>query len=146
MERSSFSAPLLIGGGLTLLATYGGALIYGGARNFEDGLGSLAVPVLGPWLAVSKIQVDCSNVAGTLDPEVAAASYESCQQEGVDAVKRGVTLVGFGIGQMAGAIVTILGFLDREKEWVRADLAGVSLQLDAYAMPGASGFVATGEF
>jgi len=36
VEESSFNGALLWGGGLTLLVTYGGSLVYGAARNFED--------------------------------------------------------------------------------------------------------------
>lgn len=150
-EKKFYNKGLLIGGGVTLGAIYGAGLIYGATQNFEGGLGSLAVPILGPWLALGKRNFVCDTSVDTSSPDPdtldeATDAAERCQQLLLDETKAAVVLFGLGLGQLAGAVITTVGIADRKTRWLRADIAGLDVRFDPLVSPSMSGFLASGTF
>ncbi len=143
-----FNRGFLIGGGITLGATYGAGLIYGATQKFEGGLGNLAIPIIGPWIALGKrdFQCDTSIDPTNLDPDVASDAADECQQLLFDETKVAVVLFGIGLGQLAGAVITTIGFADKETRWLRADVGGLDVQFDPLASPTMAGILASGSF
>src|SRR5690606_32400153 len=78
--ESYFNRGFLIGGGITLGATYGAGLIYGATQKFKGGLGNLAIPIIGPWIALGKrdFQCDTSIDPTILDPQAATDAADEC--------------------------------------------------------------------
>lgn len=142
VEKRTFNYPLLYGGAATLVLTYGLSLIYGGSNDFKNGLGGLAAPLIGPWLAIGQRNFNCPVVV-TTDIDQSTRDVSRCVTKEAQAV--GV-LVGLGIGQMIGGVLLTVGLLDRKKSWLRADLAGLAVRLDAHTGPWGTSLVATGSF
>jgi hypothetical protein len=142
VDRRKFNMPLLISGVVTLGTTYGLGLIYGANQKFEQGLGALAVPVLGPWIALGKRKFDCNaEISSDIDnstDEVAKCVGKEAQAVGV--------LVGIGIGELVGTVLLGVGLADRKRSWVRADLANVQWELSPALGPEMNGLVARGSF
>lgn len=147
-EESFFNRGYLLGGAITLGATYGAGLIYGATQGFKGGLGNLAIPIIGPWIALGKrdFQCDTSIDPSILDPQAAADAADACQQLLFDETKVAVVLFGIGLGQLAGAVITTIGLSDRETHWLRADIAGVDVQFDPLTSPSMAGILASGRF
>ncbi len=143
--RTRYNAPLLIGGGIVLGMTYATSLIYAGGKNFENGLGSLAVPIFGPWMALGARDFSCN-----VDTSGSVSEIEDSQKQAEACIANQTStagiLVGLGVGQLVGASLLTIGVLDREKQWLRADLAGVQARLDVFAAPGWAGLGARGQF
>ncbi len=130
---------LMVGGLVTFGTMYGISIGYGASQNFEQGLGAVAVPLLGPWLALAQRDFSCP-----FDPSAAGAV--ACQQKTVDEAATLAVLSGLGIGQMVGATLTVIGILDSEALWVRADALGARFTLDALSVAGGSGLQMRGVF
>lgn len=150
-EKKFYNKGLLIGGGLTLGTIYGAGLIYGATQKFEGGMGSLAVPILGPWLALGKRNFKCDTSVDTSSPDPgtiddATDAAELCQELLLQETKVAVVLFGLGLGQLAGAVITTVGLADRKTRWLRADIAGLDVRFDPLLSPSMSGFLATGTF
>lgn len=128
---------MLWGGAATFVVAYGAAIGFGAANGFEQGLGLTAVPVLGPWLAMGGRDFTC-------EIRVSTTSAEECQQKTVREAAAVAVLAGLGIGQLVGATLFAVGFLDRRHYWVRSDL--LSLDLDAVATPTESRLLIRGVF
>lgn len=143
--RTKWNAPLLAGGGIVLGLTYTMSLLYGGGKNFENGLGSLAVPIFGPWLALGARDFSCNvNTDGTVSEiEASQKKAEACIAN--QTATAGI-LVGLGVGQLVGMSLLTVGMLDREKQWIRTDLFGMQTRFDVVASPGWTGLTASGEF
>lgn len=126
-------------------ATYTMSLLYGAGKSFENGLGSLAVPILGPWLALGARDFSCNvDTDGTVDEiEDSQKKAEACIAN--QTATAGI-LVGLGVGQLVGTSLFTVGLLDREKQWIRSDLLGVKARVDVVASPAWAGLTATGEF
>lgn len=143
--RTKWNAPLLVGGGLVMGLTYTMSLIYGGGKSFENGLGSLAVPVFGPWMALGARDFSCNvDTDGTVSEiEESQKKAEACIAN--QTATAGI-LVGLGVGQLVGASLFTVGILDREKQWIRSDLLGIQARVDVMASPGWAGLTASGAF
>jgi hypothetical protein len=118
---------LIVGGVATFGAMYALSLGYAASNNFESGLGALAVPVLGPWIALGSRDFAC-------DPGVTEAAALACQQKTVDEAATVAVLSGLGVAQMVGATLTMIGIFDRDELWVRSDL--VEARVDVQTTPG----------
>lgn len=117
---------MIWGGGATFVVAYGAAIAFGAGNGFEEGMGLTALPLLGPWLAIGERDFTCQIRAST-------SSAEECQQQTVTEAANVAILAGLGIGQLVGATLFAVGFLDRQHYWVRSDL--LSLDFDAVATP-----------
>lgn len=127
--ESVLNRGLLWGGALTLGIGYGTALSYGLARSFDDGLGVLALPILGPWLAMSRLEFTC-NSPQTVD------EARACQNDALDDAKQLAVLGTVGLVQAVGGTLLFVGLFDRRERWVREDVGVSSLRLDAIPLPG----------
>lgn len=146
-EESYFNRGFLIGGAITLGVTYGAGLIYGASQKFEGGLGTLAIPLLGPWIALGKRNFECdTSVPTTLDPDDAVDAADECQELLIEETKVAVVLFGIGLGQLAGAVITTIGLTDKETRWLRADIGGLDVQFDPLTSPTMAGILASGRF
>lgn len=143
VEKHRFNGALLGGGGLVLGLTYGASIIYGGAHKFENGLGGLAVPVIGPWIAIGGRDFTCDVDTSLNGLDVSTKETQECVAA---QTQTAAFLVGLGIGQFIGASLLTVGLLDRRRSWLRADLAGVQMEFDVSPWPGASGISARGTF
>lgn len=106
---------LLAGGLVGFGIAYAGGVAFAAANGFKNGSGWLAAPVVGPWGAIG------------------ARNYETCRTRTVaeakacvrNAVKEVQVITFFavdGVGQLAGALVTLAGALSSKEELVRSDL------------------------
>lgn len=127
--ESQLNHGLLWGGAVTLGIGYVAALGYGLSRDFEGGLGALAVPVLGPWLALGKRDFGCGEI-GTID------SARTCQDDTFAEAKTFAVLGTVGLLQAVGGTLFLVGMFDRRGIWVREDLGSSSLVLDGVPLPG----------
>jgi hypothetical protein len=145
VERSRFNTALIGGGALVLGITYGAAIAYGGSQSFENGLGAVAVPVLGPWIAIGNRDFTC-NVDTDPSLDGLESSTNETQACVANQTQTAAFLVGLGVGQLVGASLITVGLLDRKRSWVRADLAGMQVDFDVVAVPQLTGIVAQGTF
>jgi hypothetical protein len=150
VETRSFNRSLLWSGGVLLVITYGISVGYTAAHSDEEGMGAMAVPILGPWLALGRRKFSCdidaglpSGVDGIGDIEDSAEDAQACW---ANQVKVGAIMTGLGVGQLVGAFMVTAGFIDQKRSWIRADLAEVSVRIDPLAGPGLTGLVASGSF
>lgn len=106
---------LLAGGLVGFGISYAGGVAFAAANGFKNGTGWLAAPIVGPWGAIG------------------ARNYETCRTRTVaeakacvrNAVKEVQVITFFavdGVGQLAGALVTLAGVLSSKEELVRSDL------------------------
>lgn len=130
----------LIAGGLVTFGTlYGVSIIYGGTQGFSEGMGNVAVPVIGPWLAIAARDLSCTD-------NTTIEGAQQCQQETIDETAKIAVLSGLGIGQLIGATLTVIGIFDKDQMWVRADAVDVSFRVDTMNVTGGSGVRLHGEF
>ena len=105
--RRSFNKPTFYGGAGTLVLTYSLALIYGAGNDFKNGMGGLAVPLLGPWLALGQRNFNCQAQIST-DVDQTTQDVSKCITREAQAVG---LLVGLGIGQLIGGVLVVAGML-----------------------------------
>ena len=148
VEKSKWNVALLAGGGLVLAVTYGTAIGYGASQNFENGLGALAIPVLGPWMAMGQRNFTCELEQLTAGVDI--DEFERSQAEAQACIANQTAtagfLVGLGVGQLVGASLLTVGLLDHKRQWVRMDLAGIEAQFDIVATRSWSGLTVRGRF
>jgi hypothetical protein len=143
--KTYFNGALLGGGGLVLAVTWGSSIGYGASQDFDNGLGALAVPVLGPWMALGKRDFSC-DVRTTTDITGIEDSQNDVEACIANQTSTAGFLVGLGVGQLVGTALLTVGILDRRKRWVRMDIAGLQVDWDAVATPAFSGVSARGQF
>lgn len=139
MLEESVNTGLIVGGLVTFGTMYAVSIGYASSEGFEQGLGWVALPIFGPWIALAHRDFQC-NV--TLDID----SAEECQTKVVDEAATLAVLAGLGIGQMVGGVLTLVGVLDRDALWVRQDVLGARLQLDMRPMNADLGLRLHGSF
>ncbi len=111
---------LVTAGMVGLGIAYAGALTFGAVEGFKNGTAWLAAPVVGPWGAIG------------------SRTYETCKTSTVELAKKCVSnavkevqIVTFlavdGIGQLAGALVTVAGLASTRQELIRSDLENVQV-------------------
>lgn len=130
---------LVIGGAVTWGAMYAVSLGYAGSRGFDDGMGVVAVPLLGPWIAIGQRDFSC-------DFGLTTQAITQCQQKTIDQATTVIVLAGLGLGQMVGAALTVIGLLDSESLWVRSDLLNARWTLDAAPTVGGGELMMRGAF
>jgi len=150
VEVRSFNRSLLWSGGVVLVLSYGVSVGYAAAHSEDKGMGAMAVPILGPWLALGQRKFSCdidtgipTGVDGIDNIEQSAEDAQACW---ANQVKVGAIMTGLGVGQLVGTLMVTAGLLDQKRTWVRADLGPVSLRIDPLAGPGMSGLVTSGSF
>jgi hypothetical protein len=119
----------MTGGGLTFGAAYAGGLIYGIGKSFDNGTGWLAVPLIGPWVAITSRDFKCKSGSSVSQKEI-----DGCVNGALNEVTSITFLAMMGIGQVVGATLFFVGVGDRTDEWVRADIADVEVSADAGTM------------
>ncbi len=145
VKTTSVNKTLLVAGAVAFGASYAGGLIYAGVKGSDENFGILALPILGPWIALGKRDFKCKVVA-TPDINEGVAAAEACNAKLAEEVVIGAVLTGLGLGQMFGVLALTGGLLDRKHLWVRKDLAGVSLEIEPRADAGLTGLVIHGQF
>lgn len=123
---------LLWGGGLTAGVGYAAALGYGLSQSFEGGLGALAVPVVGPWIALANRNFGCDRISNINDID----AVQGCRDDTYAEAKTFAVLATVGLLQAVGGTLFVAGLLDRRETWVREDLSSLPFVLDGVAVPG----------
>lgn len=137
--ESSSNRGLVWGGALTWGIGYAAALGYGMSDAFDGKAGTLAIPVLGPWLAMGQQSFDC-------DTPDSVESARSCQDESFGTAKTLAVLGTVGLVQAVGGTLFLVGLFDRREHWVRDDLGIAELRLDAMPLAGGGGAWVQGRF
>lgn len=114
---------LTIGGGLTFLAAYAGALGLAASQSFENGMGYAAIPLAGPWAAIGGRTIQACKVPATGTTGAAAQrAINKCMANALDEILAIVFLTADGMIQAAGATLFFVGLASGYDELVRADL------------------------
>jgi hypothetical protein len=111
---------LLTGGVVGLSISYGTAVIVGATQGFDNATGWLAVPLVGPWIAVAE------------------RDYEQCKTSTVQQARRCaskvvgevqyITFVAVdGVFQIASALIILAGAVSARDELIRQDLVHVKV-------------------
>ncbi len=118
------SATGMIAGGLVTFATaYGAGLILGASQKFENGMGYVALPVIGPWAAIGGRTFNCKTAvpANTTGADV-QRTINKCVGTAYDEVTTVVFLTADGLIQATGMVLFLVGLASGYEELVRADL------------------------
>lgn len=126
--------------------TYVAAIAFAGSQGYDNGLGAVVVPVLGPWLAIGQRDFTCSVNTTPTDVDMLEGSTADTQECVASQTKTAAFLVGLGVGQLVGASLLTVGLLDRRRSWVRADLAGLTVDFDVAPGPQGGSIWAHGTF
>ena len=110
---------LIVTGALGLAAGYLAGLAIALDQRFDDGLGWLALPVVGPWPAVAGRRVRCS--ASTVDE--ARRCLDSASAEAITIALLAVD----GMVQTTGLLLLLGGLASGQPELVRDDLRNVQV-------------------
>jgi hypothetical protein len=103
-------------------------LVAAAAYNFPSGSSWLAVPVVGPFIAMGSRKIDCDLDRMQYDPNVELKDLEQqCMDSAIDEVTAVALLTVSGLLQISGAIVTTVGFASGGTQLVRKDVARLSL-------------------
>lgn len=133
---------LMIGGGLTWAAAYGAGLVYAMGKNFDNGTGWLAAPVIGPWGAISGRDFRCESSQSVTQKEI-----DTCVDGALGEVTSITFLAMMGMVQAVGVTLFFVGVGDTTDQWLRADLAEVQVSADTGPVGDAGyGFVLNGAF
>jgi hypothetical protein len=103
---------MVIAGAITLGVPYVIGLSFASAADFENSSGWLAVPALGPWLMMAFREDQCDE-----NEEY----YSDCISDGV----LRVYLTIDGLAQTAGAILLLVGIVDKKPRLVADDSAKI---------------------
>lgn len=104
---------LVVGGGLTFLASYATVLGFAASHDFSNGLSWTFAPVVGPYGAIGARSFSCTQT----DPR-----SSKCLNRAVDEVKAVTFLAVDGMIQAVGVTLLFVGLADRRKELVRIDM------------------------
>lgn len=133
---------LMIGGGLTWTIAYGGGLLYAAGKNFDNGTGWLAAPLIGPWGAIANRDFQCKSSQNVTQKEI-----DKCVDGALNEVTNITFLAMLGMTQAVGVTLFFVGVGDTTEEWLRADLADVKLSPDTGPVGDSGyGFVLNGLF
>lgn len=126
---------LVVGGAILFGASYAVGLGYGAANGFESGLGAVAVPLIGPFLAMGSRDLGCEvpPIGIGVDP---GAEVEACQQRLVNEGATLAALAGIGVAQVLGGGLLLIGVFDRDEAWIRLDVSGETLAISPRLTPG----------
>lgn len=116
---------LMIGGGVTWAAAYGAGLVYAMGKSFDNGTGWLAVPLIGPWGAISGRDFRCQSSQNVTQKEI-----DTCVDGALSEITSITFLAMMGMVQAVGATLFFVGIGDTTERWLRADLADVEVSAD----------------
>lgn len=123
-EEVSYDHGLLWGGGTFLTLSYGVSAFVGARNGFDNGTGWMLVPGVGPWVAMLNRDDPCRDVDMT-DPD--ALLGRECEKRLVKEARNLILLLLDGLIQTASATVLVIGATSPERQWVRADVAGIQI-------------------
>lgn len=134
--RHTTSAGLLVAGAVTFGTAYLVALASAGSK--KKGSGNLAIPLIGPWLALTtKHESPCDlEVPGSIT-DVAASDeeVEECVEDALDEAVRLAIITADGVTQVVGATFLIAGGVGR-RELVHQDARRVRVRPEAVGSRG----------
>ena len=115
---------LTAGGFVTFGISYAAGLGYAVANGFEEGTGWLAVPLVGPWVAISAQEIQCKT------PTVANPNVgNECVEKALGGAERITFFTVDGLIQAVGLTMVFVGIGMKTTELVRNDVAGLRLEL-----------------
>jgi hypothetical protein len=132
---------LMLGGGLTWLASYAGGLVYAMGNSFDNGSGWMAAPIAGPWAAIGGRDFKCKSSGNVTQREI-----DSCVEGALGEVTSITLLAMLGLVQAVGATLFFVGVGDTTEQWVRADLANIEVKVDAGPIGSGHGLLLQGRF
>ena len=103
---------MIIAGAITLGVPYVIGLSFASAADFENSSGWLAVPALGPWLTMAFREDQCDE---------AEERFSDCVSDGI----LRVYLTIDGLAQTAGAILLLVGIVDKKPRLVADEAARI---------------------
>jgi hypothetical protein len=114
---------LVVGGSVVLGVAYVASLL-AAASDTETGGGWLVVPVVGPFVALSKQEVVCSVA-------LEQQSVTTCSEKIISAARRAMLLLVDGLVQATGASLLTIGLTNTTSELVRKAPVQVTPQVGA---------------
>jgi hypothetical protein len=124
--ESHFNRGLTYGGLVVWGVPYLAGLIAAGASGFAKQSGWLAVPVVGPFLAMGHRSIDCNvldlDVTGSSTSNNVNQKQEQCLNSAIKEVRIVALLTLDGIMQTAGAIMTVAGLVASDEYLLRNDI------------------------
>lgn len=129
-----------VAGALTLGIGYLGGLGYLASADVGKGGGWLAVPVLGPWAAISVRDFGCRKGEQPSQDEINA-----CISAALRELKTVSVLSFSGMIQVVGATLLIVGITDTDQQWVPASLPGMQIDVGPVGH-GGQGLLVRGQF
>jgi len=109
---------LLWAGGLTFGGGYLGALGYATSASVGSGGGWLAVPVIGPWIAINGRHFRCEK-----SEQLSQAAIDDCLSAAARELKTVTVLTFSGLFQVVGATLLIVGWTDKQQQWLPPDMS-----------------------
>jgi len=104
-------------------AGYGAALGVAAAHDFDSANGWLAVPVLGPWISLTKRESPCN-----IEDVNVKQQAEECVDSALDEASLIAAIAIDGLVQAIGAGLFLAGSFTKNKELVRDDVAGLTVR------------------
>lgn len=105
---------LAISGAVILVGSYVAGLSFAGGDT-RGGGGSMAVPVIGPWLTLGSRNFQC-------ELDLTLESAQRCQVEATRESNLVALYAGVGVLELLGTSLFLIGLFDRDDSWVRKDL------------------------
>jgi hypothetical protein len=112
---------LIAGGLIGLGVSYGGALIVGATQGFENATGFLALPIIGPWLAIAERKYEECRTA-------TVQQARRCVSKAVGEVQYITFTAVDGVFQLASGLIVVAGMLSSKDELLRQDLVHVDVR------------------
>jgi hypothetical protein len=118
---------LLVGGGSALGVGYLAALATSSGKDGGEKDGALAIPVIGPWIALSAKQKNPCTFEVTIGMDASAiaateAEVKHCVKQALSAASRLAIIAGEGAVQAFGAALIIAGAVGGRRELERDDV------------------------
>jgi hypothetical protein len=126
VEKRSASG-LTLGGGLTFLASYLGAIGLAASQDFENGTAYAAIPLGGPWAAIGGRSFRCNAPVTTNTVQSLQRAINKCVGTAFDEIVTVVFLTADGLVQATGAALFFVGLGSGYLELVRKDLPKTAL-------------------
>jgi hypothetical protein len=111
-------------GGLAIWAApYAAGLVAAAASSFTKGSGWLALPVVGPFVAMGQRTIDCSFVRLKTDTTTDyGAEEDKCRREAIKEARVLALLTVDGLLQTTGAIMAVAGLMSPSEYLLRNDI------------------------
>lgn len=132
---SRINTGLALGGVSLWAAPYVTGLIAAAASGFSKGSGWLALPVIGPFVAMGGRSIDCSPLgeSNSADGSDLSEIERKCRESAIAEARVLALLTVDGLLQTTGAILTVAGVLSPREVLLRNDVfpPDTKLTLDA---------------